>query len=146
MNQIIKSSNCQINVHFILSSTLVGTTDTPWKLEDYPEATEEDIQTIINETAKYLCHPIEREDILAVWCGLRPLIRKNHDQLSTNTASISRSHEVWTQGDGLITVAGGKWTTVRNMAEDVCDVIGRRSPLKVYFHIYNNINNINNNR
>ena len=116
----------------MISSTLIGTTDTPWKLEDYPKATEEDIQTIIRETANYLTHPIEREDILSVWCGLRPLLRKDHNLLaSSGTASLSRSHEVWTQGDGFITVAGGKWTTVRNMAEDVCDVIGRRSPLKV---------------
>ncbi len=113
-----------------MTSTVVGTTDTPCALDEYPEATEGDIEMILQETAKYMVTPIQKDDILAVWCGIRPLVRSNHTS-KEQTASISRTHEVWAQGDGLITIAGGKWTTVRNMAEDVCDVIGRRSTLHV---------------
>ena len=102
-------------------------------MDEYPEATEADIDMILQETAKYMVTPIQKNDILAVWCGIRPLVRSNHSS-NEQTASISRTHEVWAQGDGLITIAGGKWTTVRNMAEDVCDIIGRRSMLHVIVH------------
>lgn len=109
----------------------MGTTDTPCQLEESPEASEADIQFILHETAKYMTTPVAKEDILAVWCGIRPLVRKNPKGEAGKTASISRTHEIWYQGDGLLTIAGGKWTTVRNMAEDVCDTIGRRTSLKV---------------
>ena len=43
-------------------------------MEDYPKATHEDIQWVLNEISKLLVQPITEKDILATWCGIRPLI------------------------------------------------------------------------
>jgi glycerol-3-phosphate dehydrogenase len=38
-----------------------------------------------------------------------------------NTASLSRDHTIHIDPSGLLTIAGGKWTTYRHMAEDCVD-------------------------
>lgn len=58
-----------------MNSTLVGTTDTPCSIDQYPEASPTDITWILNEISKLLVKPISKQDILAVWCGIRPLVR-----------------------------------------------------------------------
>lgn len=50
--------------------------------------------------------------------GIRPLVR---DPKSKNTESLVRSHLVTVSNSGLLTCAGGKWTTYRQMAEDAVD-------------------------
>ena len=88
--------------------------------------------------------PITKDDILAVWSGIRPLVREMNVKSgwcfrskkgTVDTKRISRTHEIWQKGDGFITIAGGKWTTVRNMAEDLCDSIERSTSLPVRFSI-----------
>ena len=127
---------------------MIGTTDTPCAIESQPEASEEDIKFILKEINKFMDNPITKGDILAVWCGIRPLVREMNVVLldtlypkkkNTDTKRISRSHEIWSSGDNFFTIAGGKWTTVRNMAEDMCDLIGRTTILPVlvrtWYHI-----------
>ena len=53
----------------------MGTTDTPCSVESFPEATEEDVREILREMAPFLTAPVEPDDVLAVWCGIRPLVR-----------------------------------------------------------------------
>jgi glycerol-3-phosphate dehydrogenase len=55
---------------------------------------------------------------LSAWSGLRPLIR---DPNSPSSADLVRSHLVHISASGLLTVAGGKWTTYRAMARDAVD-------------------------
>lgn len=101
-----------------LGKVLVGTTDTPIKkpiLE--PEPLEEEISFILKEAGKYLSKNPTRKDILSVFAGIRPLIA--HE--GKKTASLSRDHSILVSGSGLVTIAGGKWTTYRKMAEDVID-------------------------
>lgn len=94
---------------------------------------------ILHEMSRFLTTPLHASDILAIWCGIRPLVHQAvafrnlpHQQKDAkDTASISRTHEIWSDGDGFVTISGGKWTTVRNMAEDLCDVIGRCTDLRV---------------
>lgn len=102
--------------------------------------TDEDIELIFAEVNKFMDKPITKDEILAVWSGIRPLVREmNVAQVwcfqskngTVDTKRISRSHEIWQKGDGFITIAGGKWTTVRNMAEDLCDSIERSTSLPV---------------
>jgi glycerol-3-phosphate dehydrogenase len=50
-----------------------------------------------------------------VFAGIRPLVRAGD---AANTAALSRDHTVHIDRSGLLTIAGGKWTTYRNMAED----------------------------
>jgi len=96
--------------------TLVGTTDTA-----IPEATidpspmEEEIEFILTTAGKYLCKVPSRSDVLSVYTGIRPLVRAAH---SHNTAALSRDHTIHIDESGLLSIAGGKWTTYRNMAED----------------------------
>ncbi|MEI6667362.1 MAG: glycerol-3-phosphate dehydrogenase/oxidase [Acidobacteriota bacterium] len=96
--------------------TLVGTTDTPITeptLE--PRAFDEEIAFILETAAKYLHHAPTRADVLSVSVGIRPLVRADG---AASTAALSRDHTIHIDTSGLLTIAGGKWTTYRHMAED----------------------------
>ena len=62
--------------------------------------------------------PLRHDDIEGVYAGLRPLLQGESDA----TSLLSREHAVSQSVSGLITVAGGKYTTYRVMAEDVVDI------------------------
>jgi glycerol-3-phosphate dehydrogenase len=99
--------------------TVVGTTDTAISevtLEPRPQ--EEEIAFILETAGRYLRRPITRADVLSVFVGIRPLVRSGS---GANTASLSRDHTIHIDPSGLLTVAGGKWTTYRHMAEDSVD-------------------------
>ena len=98
---------------------LVGTTDTPVKnLKLEPVALKEEIEFLLQHIARYLTKDPVKEDIMSVFTGLRPLV---NDIDKSKTSSISREHVVTISKSGLITIAGGKWTTYRKMAEDTVD-------------------------
>jgi glycerol-3-phosphate dehydrogenase len=96
--------------------TLVGTTDTPIDapvLE--PIAFESEIEFILTTAARYLAKAPMRSDVLSVFAGIRPLVKAGS---GSNTAALSRDHSIQIDKTGLLTIAGGKWTTYRRMAED----------------------------
>lgn len=98
---------------------LVGTTDTPVDSPSMePRPLDEEVAFLIEHTSRYLTKDPQPADILSVFAGLRPLVREagEHD-----TASLSRDHTLHIARSGLITIAGGKWTTYRKMAEDTID-------------------------
>ncbi len=98
---------------------LVGTTDTAVSetpLEPRPLATE--IQFLLEHAAQYLSKAPTMSDILSVTAGLRPLVKLPGAKA---TAALPRDHVVLVSSAGLITVAGGKWTTYRKMAADAVD-------------------------
>ncbi|TAN12477.1 MAG: glycerol-3-phosphate dehydrogenase/oxidase [Burkholderiaceae bacterium] len=100
-----------------LGKVILGTTDTPRPdapREPHPGAREVDF--ILSESARYLKRAPTRVDIRSCWAGLRPLVKLSGDH---DTKSISREHTVRIARSGMVTVAGGKWTTYRAMAEDV---------------------------
>ncbi|HEX7022545.1 MAG TPA: FAD-dependent oxidoreductase, partial [Trueperaceae bacterium] len=101
-----------------LGHTLVGTTDHPAPLQANPKATEDDIEYILRHVRKYFSLPVERKDVLASWAGLRPLVSDPH---AADTAKLSRDHVINISPSGLLTIAGGKWTTYRKMALDTVD-------------------------
>ncbi|MGB7977815.1 MAG: glycerol-3-phosphate dehydrogenase/oxidase [Chlamydiales bacterium] len=109
-----------------LGHVLMGTTDTPVKqivLE--PKPLQEEIDFLLNHAKRYLTRAPGRDDVLSVFAGLRPLVKKGE---SKNTAALSRNHRIVVADSGLITIAGGKWTTYRKMAEDAVDraiLVGR---------------------
>lgn len=98
-----------------LDHTLVGTTDNPAEVGRNPKASEEDIQYILRHLKKYFNVPVTRQDILSTWSGLRPLVS---NPKAADTARLSRDHVINVSPSGLLTVAGGKWTTYRKMALD----------------------------
>ncbi|GAB5410525.1 MAG: hypothetical protein BalsKO_28900 [Balneolaceae bacterium] len=95
---------------------LVGTTDTPIDKPNLePLAQEEEIDFILRHAKQYLTKDPKRSDVKSVFAGLRPLVRPKD---SKSTSEISRSHHLQVSESGLVTIAGGKWTTYRKMAED----------------------------
>ena len=98
---------------------IVGTTDTPLEsvsLEPVP--TSEEVDFILETAVQYLVKDPTRDDVLSTFAGIRPLVKAGDAQ---NTASLSREHSIEVAHSGLLTIAGGKWTTYRNMAEDLVD-------------------------
>lgn len=96
--------------------TLVGTTDTPVEtVEQEPRPFEEEIAFILETASDYLDRTPKREDILSAWAGIRPLVKTGG---TGGTAQMSRDHTIHVDTNGLLSVAGGKWTTYRKMAED----------------------------
>ena len=102
-----------------LGKVILGTTDTARAdvpLE--PLAFDDEVQFILQESARYLTKAPTAADVLSVWAGLRPLVHNSHASLRS-TKQISREHTVVHSESGLVTVTGGKWTTYRAMAQDV---------------------------
>jgi len=105
---------------------ILGTTDIP-KPEPQiePMATEEEVDFILGMAKHFLVRHPKREDVLSVFAGLRPLAAvPSKDGEETETKEISRNHKVLVSLSGLITVIGGKWTTYRQMGEDVINKVG----------------------
>ncbi|HWC11076.1 MAG TPA: glycerol-3-phosphate dehydrogenase/oxidase [Acidimicrobiales bacterium] len=103
--------------------TYVGTTDV-----DY-EGSFDDLHCNADDVGYLLRHlnaSVETEvtpsDVVGSWAGLRPLLR---DAKSEKSADLSRRHRVTRSASGVVTVAGGKLTTYREMAEDAVDEVLR---------------------
>ena len=104
-----------------LGKTILGTTDTPrHDVVREPLAFREEVDFILNESARYLTQAPTCADIKSIWVGLRPLVKPSDDE-GDSTKGLSREHTVLVSKSGLVTVTGGKWTTYRAMAEDVLD-------------------------
>ena len=94
---------------------LLGTTDTEWEFDRaHPAASSADIDYILDHANEALERPLTRADILGVYVGLRPLL----DASADDTATVSREHAVAEPISGLVSIAGGKYTTYRVMAAD----------------------------
>lgn len=101
---------------------IIGTTDSDWNLDlAHPAASHRDVSYLLETVNQVLASPLTRADIEGVYAGLRPLLYGESDATST----LSREHAVSQSVSGLITVAGGKYTTYRVMAKDVIDVAAR---------------------
>jgi glycerol-3-phosphate dehydrogenase len=108
---------------------LIGTTDTKWNLDlAHPAASAGDIEYLLSQINTVLVDPLTVDDVEGVYAGLRPLLTGESDA----TSKLSREHGVWHTAPGLTTVAGGKYTTYRVMAEDAVDAavkdLGGRVP------------------
>ena len=94
---------------------LIGTTDTPWEQGlDHPAASASDIEYLLRNVNRVLNVELGVADIDGVYAGLRPLIKGKEGA----TSDLSREHAVETTVPGFTTIAGGKYTTYRVMAED----------------------------
>ena len=114
-----------------LGKTLLGTTDT--ECDDLPEATsvtDSDVSYLLEGHNHFFEPPLQAADILGSFVGLRPLLRSRPNEPSAR----SREFQVVGSPSGLLTIAGGKYTTYRHMAEVITDTImqrlGRRCPCR----------------
>jgi glycerol-3-phosphate dehydrogenase len=97
---------------------LVGTTDTDWNLDlAHPAASAADLDYLLGQANRWLQPALTHADIVGVYAGLRPLLHGESD----STSELSREHAVSTVAPGLLSVAGGKYTTYRVMAADAVD-------------------------
>jgi glycerol-3-phosphate dehydrogenase len=97
---------------------LIGTTDTDWNLDvAHPAATKSDIDYLLDCVNSVLVAPLGHDDIEGVYAGLRPLLAGESEE----TSALSREHAVARVVPGLISIAGGKYTTYRVMAADAVD-------------------------
>ncbi|TCD64224.1 mitochondrial glycerol-3-phosphate dehydrogenase [Steccherinum ochraceum] len=101
-------------------NTIAGTTDTPASVVTDPKAPEEEIRWVLEEVRRYLSPDIKvrRGDVLSAWSGLRPLVRNPN---ASSTEGLVRNHMIHVSDSGMVTIAGGKWTTYRSMAEETVD-------------------------
>ncbi|MEP0545575.1 MAG: glycerol-3-phosphate dehydrogenase/oxidase [Rhodothermales bacterium] len=101
-------------------SVVIGTTDTPVDhAELEPRPLEEELEFLLEHAARYLTKDPTPADVRSTFAGLRPLVGSPDEE--GGTAAISRDHTLHIAPSGLVTIAGGKWTTYRKMAEDTID-------------------------
>ncbi len=102
---------------------IIGTTDTPYEQDiSAPVATSADIDYVIEHANVVLDEPLTREDVIGSFAGLRPLLQPGvKDGTETASTKVSREHTVAEVVPGLISIAGGKLTTYRIMAQDAVD-------------------------
>ena len=86
-----------------------------------------DIDYLLRHANTLLADPLKREDVIGVYAGLRPLLAGESD----STSKLSREHAVASPVRGLVTIAGGKYTTYRVMAKDAVDAAVRDLDKKV---------------
>ncbi|MGH7024732.1 MAG: FAD-dependent oxidoreductase [Caulobacteraceae bacterium] len=102
-------------------ATYIGTTDTFFhEPETWPPVRAEDADYLLAAAnARLNGPPLTQADIVAAWSGLRPLV----GEPGKGASEISRRDEVWTGPAGVISVAGGKLTAYRRMAQRVVDKV-----------------------
>jgi glycerol-3-phosphate dehydrogenase len=102
------------------NKVVVGTTDVlKENAELEPRALKEEVDFILETAGRFLVKPPKRSDVRSVFAGLRPLAAPSGE--GKKTKEISRGHKIVISDSGLVTLTGGKWTTYRQMAEDVMD-------------------------
>jgi glycerol-3-phosphate dehydrogenase len=99
----------------------VGTTDTFHPhAETWPPVTAEDVDYLIATAARtFSTPPLTRADVVSVWSGVRPLV----GEAGKSASDISRRDELWTGPAGVISIAGGKLTAYRRMAQRVVNEV-----------------------
>lgn len=104
--------------------TYIGTTDVFHDGADYwPAPTRADIDYLLRATEAALSiDPIGDAEIVSLWSGVRPLIA----QPGKKANEVSRKDEIWTSPNGLVSIAGGKLSAYRAMAERVVDLVVER--------------------
>ena len=121
----------------------VGLTDVdaPGPIPDVPEASEDEIEFLLDVMNRALATELRREDVLGTFAGLRPLVDFTDGRGDgsgdgsgdgrgadpSQTADLSRDHALFTSDNGLITITGGKLTEYRLMAEQAIDLVVKRT-------------------
>jgi glycerol-3-phosphate dehydrogenase len=119
-----------------LGKTLIGTTDTD--CDEPPEAlgvTAAEVVYLLRAHNHYFAPPLAPGDVLGSFAGLRPLLRSRPAEPS----SLSREWRLFRSPSGLLTAAGGKYTTYRHMAQVITDAVterlGRRARCRSARHL-----------
>ena len=111
--------------------SIIGTTDTDYAGDpDHVYADAADVDYVIAAAQHaFPGAPLQKSDVISTYAGLRPLVL----QQGKSATKTSREHEIWTTPSGLVTIAGGKLTTYRSMAEELVNVVAKQ--LRAEFNI-----------
>lgn len=106
----------------------LGTTDTFYpKTEYWPEITRDDVDYLLEPAShRFKGDPLTYDDVVSAWSGLRPLLA----QKGKGPSEISRKNEILCGPAGVLSIAGGKLTSFRSVAERVVDVCETRMERK----------------
>ena len=104
--------------------TYVGTTDTVYNQDiDNPLATKEDVSYLIKAINNlFPSLSLKAEELVSSWAGLRPLIHED----GKSPSELSRKDEIIISKSGLISIAGGKLTGYRLMADKIVNLIQKQ--------------------
>lgn len=107
--------------------TLIGTTDTDYEEDyDHVRASRDDVDYILEATNRALPRArLDYDDVLSTYAGLRPLVLEGGGK-DVKESQVSREHSIYESHSGLLSIAGGKLTTARSMAEELVDLAARR--------------------
>jgi len=101
-----------------LDKCLIGTTDNETHYVESLHASNSSKEYLVNHVNEYFDMKLSLEDIESSWCGIRPLIKPKKDK---NSQLVVREHQIEESKSGLVSIAGGKWTTYRKMAQELVD-------------------------
>ena len=106
------------------NKTYVGTTDTFYEGDPKDVMLTEEDEVYLLDAIKYMFPSlaISHEHVESSWAGVRPLIQ----QEGKGPSEISRKDEIWISDNGVITIAGGKLTGYRKMAQKIVDVVSKQ--------------------
>ncbi len=107
-------------IFFVLSyrgQTLIGTTEVRQRLKEKNEPSEKEVATLMQAYNQYFNKPILERDITKSFAGLRPLIKS-----TLNANKATREYAIETNNN-LMTVFGGKWTTYRQLAKKISQLL-----------------------
>ena len=106
--------------------TYVGTTDTNYTGDlNRVVATKDDAVYLLNAVNHALpTLKVDKNDIISNWAGLRPLIHED----GKSPSELSRKDEIFVSDTGLISIAGGKLTGYRKMAQRIVDLVDEQLP------------------
>jgi len=103
--------------------SILGTTDTDCEGDPADvHADREDVAYIL-EAARH-AFPVaglSEADVVSAFAGLRPLVADD----APSGYKVSREHQILNTASGFFTIAGGKLTTWRSMAEEMVDELSR---------------------
>jgi len=105
---------------------LIGTTDTYYHEDlDGPYATREDVEYILDAANVALPRAnLDKADVVSTYSGLRPLCMMEGGE-DVSASKVSREHRIYEGRSGLLTIAGGKLTTGRSMAQEMVDLAAK---------------------
>ncbi|MFK5879693.1 MAG: glycerol-3-phosphate dehydrogenase/oxidase [Flavobacteriaceae bacterium] len=111
------------------NKVIVGTTDIPKdKAIIEPKVTDDEVNFILETAGRYLEIKPTRADVKSVFAGLRPLAAPKKGA-NGKTKEISRKHKIVVSSSNLVSIIGGKWTTYREMGEDVVNKLAQLASL-----------------
>lgn len=109
--------------------TYIGTTDTTWTEDPKePNITATDVTYILAAANQMFDLPeyLTPEDVESGWSGVRPLIQEE----GKSPSEISHKDEIFQADSGLLSIAGGKLTGYRKMAEKIVDRVAKQLDLE----------------